>query len=549
MRSSTLFLIFAGGFCALKAVAEVDSAQKGISIDDLQEISVSPQDGQFPVPISDTSESSENRIVPRAANTIVDTQGGDGTHSPLLPPKVRSSSALKLRKALREKVRQYQQIVDDLEFEYGPYHQVLEEALLDLANAYDELGDYRNSYDLYDRALHATRINAGLHSLEQVPVLKKLISSLIRNGDAETAVEKQRYFYWLHERARENGDVDLVPVLTDMVDWHFQAYLQGLGETPTNHLLDAYTLARRSANIARNTYGIYSLEMARLMEIMNLIDYEFYDRRMPVRIAALRGYERGVPERALGGSRKNVYYGVYNQQRGFVDESFVQRISDRNRLILGTAFSEYGEDSEEYYTALVNGIDWVLLLGRTGQAIEDYQEVYRRLDDSVDFHPLRERLFGRLQRLPGMYDGVNDARERSEYNAPLPDDPTMPFIEIRFNLSKQGRTNQIHLSATNLAEPEGLFETIRQEMRSATYRPMVSEGQVVGAIEQSRLLIFPHLDIEIIEDTGTVYAGGIPVQDSSLEWDSGTPPTPASESGTGNMGDDTETNSQATPSG
>ena len=476
------------------------------TIDDLQEIQTTPQDGQMPVGI----ETGPADIDPGPAPT---------TDSVLTMASLEriSSPLLMRRKEAQDKVRQYQSVVDDLEYEYGPYHRVLQEALVDLASAYEEMGDYQSSYDLYDRALHATRINAGLHSMEQIPVLKKLIDSLIRIGDVETAVEKQRYFYWIHQRAMDTG-IDLVPVYSDMIDWHYQAYLGELGEQPTNHLLDAYTLARHSASLARNSYGIYSMEMAHLLEIQNILDYEFYDRQMPVRVAALRGYDRGVPERAIGGRRRTVNFGVYTQQRGFRGESFVQRISDRNRLILGAAFSEFGEDSTEYYTRLITGIDWVLLLGDPDKAIREYENIYQRLASTEKLQEFGQGLFTDIKRLPVMHDRDIVTREDREYTAELPIDHGMPYIQLLFDVTLRGEVREIRLESSNLSDPDPLFHPIKREMASARYRPAIHSGRMSKSTGESRVVTFPNLNVELVSTPGFNYAGGINVPGNSLEW-------------------------------
>jgi hypothetical protein len=499
---------FLAGLCIVPVTADDIAEARNYSIDDLQEIQTAPQDGQLPViEITGEEPDIESGSSPTTGSTLA-----------MVSNEKISTPLLRRRKEAQEKIRRYQAVIDELEYEYGPYHQLLEEALVNLASAYEEVGDHQGSYDLYDRALHATRINAGLHSMEQIPVLKRLIDSLIRIGDVETAVEKQRYFYWLYQRATNSG-IDLVPVYSEMVDWHYQAYLNDLGETPTDHLLDAYTLSRRSVSLARSTYGIYSMEMARLLEAQNVLDYEFFDRQMPIRVAALRGYDRGVPERALGGRQQSVNYGNYNQQRGFRGEGFVQRISDRNRLILGAAFSEFGEDSVEYYTSLVSGIDWLLLLGDPKRANEEYEDVYQRLASMEELAEYHETLFLNIRRLPVMYNREFDRQEETEYTAELPADPGMPYLQVLFSVTLRGEVRDIRMASTNLAEPDTLYKAVRREMSSARYRPVIRDGKMSESIDESRVVTFPGLNVELISETDINYAGSINVPGNTLEWE------------------------------
>ncbi len=417
-------------------------------------------------------------------------------------------SAVARDRAAREKINKYQTVVDDLEYEYGPYHSALREALADLALAYEEAGDYRASHELYDRALHATRINAGLHSLEQGPILKELIDSLLDVGEVEEAIERQRYYYWIHERAYRDDRKKMLPVVSDLIEWHWWAYGQGLGEDPYEHLLDAYTLARVSEAIITSEFGDHSSELIKILHVMNIIDFQLFEMQIPVRESALRGYERGVPSTALASSGDMFSFGSYDQQTGLAPDSFMRRGRKRFGRMVEVVIAEYGEFSPEYYELQLRNVDWKLLFGKDRTAVREYMEVYESMVSDEATRELADTMFSRVRRLPIMTEPMPDPDEELEVDtgpatAP-PEDIEVPYIHVLFDVTPRGRVRNIRMEDTNIAAVDSLFFRVRRDLIGTLYRPRVQDGQVVTSADVSRFIEYPKGGIRLarVSDDG-----------------------------------------------
>lgn len=101
----------------------------------------------------------------------------------------------------------------------GPYAPTLAEPLIDLGSLYRRAGDLDKSRQVYQRALHVVRINQGLYSDQQLPLLRQLLAVDRQRGDWQSL--DQRYDYYL--RASSMTDADDHAPLLEYLRWQRQA--------------------------------------------------------------------------------------------------------------------------------------------------------------------------------------------------------------------------------------------------------------------------------------------------------------------------------------
>ena len=97
------------------------------------------------------------------------------------------------------------QIVD-LEAREGPYSPKLTPLLVAAAEEAAEYGVADSALELYRWALHSTRINEGLASERQLPLLRAMMELLRQQGDAQQVAQRSDYFYRLLGRGGEPWD-------------------------------------------------------------------------------------------------------------------------------------------------------------------------------------------------------------------------------------------------------------------------------------------------------------------------------------------------------
>lgn len=224
-----------------------------------------------------------------------------------LPEKDSNTSDLQLDLATSAvsfalSINQYEQAIRALELEGGPYEARLSQELLSLGNVYQQQGDQQQALGIYDKALHVNRINNGLYSLSQKPIIEAIIDSYFSLGDLVTANDQQEYLFYLQKKAYKQSSPEFIPILEAFADWNILAFSLPLGvttahgpDTPafniaTNtldkpeifqsflikRLVNAQKAYRSISQILLNNYGVEEPRLLKAEQQMALINYFFF---------------------------------------------------------------------------------------------------------------------------------------------------------------------------------------------------------------------------------------------------------------------------------
>ena len=140
-------------------------------------------------------------------------------------------------------VTDYREAIAELEDAASAYGEGLAEKLLGLGLSLQQQGRHAEAVSVFKRGVHLSRVNNGLYSGEQIPLLQSQISSHLALGDYETADERQTYLYRVQQRALDKG-VLRAEALMQQARWQRQAYDLGLGEYGFVRLLAMWDLYR-----------------------------------------------------------------------------------------------------------------------------------------------------------------------------------------------------------------------------------------------------------------------------------------------------------------
>ncbi len=108
------------------------------------------------------------------------------------PPPLAAPEAAELDSA------RYERELGQLEDSGGPYAEALAEPLADMARLLRRSGDLAGAQQAYQRALHVVRINEGLYSERQVPILRELFDIYRMTGDMAMLDGRYDYFFRLY---------------------------------------------------------------------------------------------------------------------------------------------------------------------------------------------------------------------------------------------------------------------------------------------------------------------------------------------------------------
>ncbi len=136
----------------------------------------------------------------------------------------------------------YLQQVEALEISAGPYAEALAEPLAGLARYQRNNGNLQTAQRLYQRALHIVRINDGLNSNRQLPLVRELLDTYRLAGEMEKLDERYDYFFHLYGQGQPPFTMMRLRAAVEYLRWQREALRSEWGEGDNRRLLELYTL-------------------------------------------------------------------------------------------------------------------------------------------------------------------------------------------------------------------------------------------------------------------------------------------------------------------
>ena len=120
------------------------------------------------------------------------------------------------------------QAIDEMQGSQGIYAPQLQEAYGDLAALYAEIEDFESAVSIYTDALQISRINTGLYSDQQLPIINSLIesNSALRNWEETDDLHELRYH--IGSRVYELDDLAYLEAAENYGEWKLRLLRQNL---------------------------------------------------------------------------------------------------------------------------------------------------------------------------------------------------------------------------------------------------------------------------------------------------------------------------------
>ena len=120
------------------------------------------------------------------------------------------------------------QDIDEMQGSQGIYSPELQEAYGDLAALYAEVEDFESAIRVYTDALQISRINTGLYSDEQLPIIASLIESNSQLSNWEETDDLHELRYHISSRFYELGDLAYLEAAENYGEWKLRLLRQNL---------------------------------------------------------------------------------------------------------------------------------------------------------------------------------------------------------------------------------------------------------------------------------------------------------------------------------
>ncbi|MCZ6831652.1 MAG: hypothetical protein O7F73_19080 [Gammaproteobacteria bacterium] len=373
--------------------------------------------------------------------------------------------AVRILRSAPEAAR-YRSQVEAAELAHGPYSPLLGETLADEAIYLEQQGDHEAAINSLRRAVHVTRINDGLHSAMQLPLVRRLFDNYLAVGDLEMADDTQQYLYFLGTQSQQLLSPEKVAAALELANWRRQTWLVELHDRNLKRWYNSYQLIDDALDeLQKQELEQAPLELleplsyAQLRHLYLLGEGEF-GLREELQLTLNRSSADEANQQMSREERQlqHLQQGAYSLGR-----KLLEQLSQAH----GQAGGRRGQARAELYLA-----DWHIWHNRSTRAGEHYRQSWQLLGDP-ELHYLREEWFAEPMELP--LDDVFHADSQL-----LPAGTVWVPVRLRFAVSAQGKPRDIETLA--LAEQhEVLGYRIKRWLRAARYRPRVESGEPVAS--------------------------------------------------------------------
>ena len=156
-------------------------------------------------------------------------------------------------------IERYERDINETAGREGLYSIGLREQYVSLGELYQKNNEHENAIKAFEDAMHIDRVNEGLFTEKQIPLVENIIESYTAMADFDAVNDQQAYLYYVNQRAYAADDPRLLAAKENWADWNVESYLkQGVTDSgrfdpmsltrPTNTLDGGYVAVKNPAN-------------------------------------------------------------------------------------------------------------------------------------------------------------------------------------------------------------------------------------------------------------------------------------------------------------
>jgi hypothetical protein len=349
----------------------------------------------------------------------------------------------------------YREQLQAAELDAGPYADALAEPLTALARGHRQAGDYARALAAYRRALHIVRVNDGLYSERQIPLLREMLIIYRESGDLEGLDQRYEYFFRVYGMGQPPYTPLRLRAALEYLRWQREALLLDLPGNRERRMLDLIALNASlvEAVMADPAAPFGWKRDLVLSQVANL--YLLQDQ-----------FEPSIDETSLFHGRELV------DPKPLVESLDDQRMDNalRSAYVKGRLLLEELQAAEpalgvpERAALSLALADWHHWNGSRQRAAQVYAEVVDTLRQAGE-EALLEEWLGKPVELPDNGTFLLPAASRS----------LKEQVRARFDVSEQGRARSIETEALSGEEASGLGG-FRRRLAATLFRPRWSTG-------------------------------------------------------------------------
>ncbi|WP_444932378.1 hypothetical protein ACJJIF_18050 [Microbulbifer sp. SSSA002] len=358
-----------------------------------------------------------------------------------------------------EAAENYRERIEELEAQHGAYGAGIDEQLLGLATALQKAGAHEQAISEFRRAMLINRVNEGLYSLNQIPMIKRLIESQIALNQWEEANDNQQYLYWLYQRNYGEKDPRMLPVINSLSRWHLRAYVEEKGDTLFEHLISATKLYSLAVDIITKNFGSADLRLVDALRGLKATNYYLATYKgepsTPVMINANFG---GGSSHSSQQQSKLDHYRMKSFHSGKKAITRIVDVYQRNPQSPPAASAK----------AKVELGDWYMMFNKWHSARQTYGEAYKALWDNGASNDEIEDIFGKPVALPALPVLESDSKALANSR-----------VTVSYDVTAFGKVRNIQILRAYPSDKVKIRTKVRSILKRAKFRPRFEEGEAV----------------------------------------------------------------------
>lgn len=382
---------------------------------------------------------------------------------PLRPPPVDPESDPEFSMRL-DSIREYSSTVSDIELDGGAWDGGLVEELAALGRLQQQQGDHLTAIETLDRAVHVNRINSGLYTLEQIPVVEQLIQSYMALGNWEQADIYNNYLFHVQQKAYGADDPRLIPVLDRLATWNIQAFKIGYGNLRGMRLRQSQIMFNAAARMVGIHFG---------REDERYINYQRHVANSAFLVASNPDLMLEI-DRPEYRNMQQMLAQKLNEQRRVQPPGF--RTGERALMEIARFYQEQGDDPYALAEAITHLADWYLIFDRRRGTLENYKLAWDILQELENGEELTEQLFGKVVPLPTFASSIEPpaAFYRNEDGTEV---LNFDYADLTFDVTTSGTVRNVESISEETEENQAQLSKLRISVRSMRFRPLIVDGE------------------------------------------------------------------------
>ena len=362
----------------------------------------------------------------------------------------------------------YEKQLEDMALGDGPYASGLTDPLAGVAQIYKQRGQYDEAIESYRRALHVIRVNDGLKSERQLPLLKDLMAIYRIVGDGQALDDAYHYYFNIHGNGHPPYTEASIAANLEYMAWQREAFGVKIGGK-------AQSRVRAVQAYLRNA------QMIEEMAAQPSLNVDWYEQIVMSQMANLyMVMGEDLEEHVSVGMPSGVMYGSEAQSEAFVREriSVIQGSGENiGRKLIQSLIDRRQESPATKRAALYLELgDWNQWNGSLRRANEAYAIVETLLSGEGENELLANWLAEPME-LP-------DERALWRSAAGLSREQH-PVMTARYDVSEKGNVRNVSVSHSG-ESTDWPANRLKRLLRETHFRPRFAGGQPLPATNLER---------------------------------------------------------------